>query len=349
MQIIKAVPTNIITGSLGAGKTTFVKRLLENKPAHERWAVLVNEFGEIGIDGALLAGQRSSANKDSSQGDTQNVFVREVPGGCMCCASGLPMQIALNQLLAIATPDRLLIEPTGLGHPKELLQILTSAHYRDVIQLQASVCLVDARKTSQQKWREHQTFIDQLQIADMIIATKSDLYANDDMPRLIDHLRKTLLLDTPVDIAIKGSMEIEVLSLLNKIAKNEASVSKPLLGVNESRQKQNYQDQSVDSLPNTPTTASNSGEGFHSHGWTWPSSVWLDYQKIIKTFEHLKVERIKGLLITTEGIFGFNGQGSELEINEYDEANESRLEIITDSESDLFDAVQIIHSAFPSS
>ncbi|WP_304438858.1 GTP-binding protein, partial [Oleiphilus sp. HI0086] len=99
------VPTNIITGFLGVGKTSAILNLLKQKPDNERWAVLVNEFGEIGVDGSLFQGQSSQE---------QGVFIKEVPGGCMCCASGLPMQIALNQLLSRAKPDRLLIEPTGL-------------------------------------------------------------------------------------------------------------------------------------------------------------------------------------------------------------------------------------------
>ena len=88
---ITAVPTNIITGFLGVGKTSAILHLLRYKPDNERWAVLVNEFGEIGVDGSLLQGRHAEAN---------GVFVREVPGGCMCCTAGLPMQIALNQLLA---------------------------------------------------------------------------------------------------------------------------------------------------------------------------------------------------------------------------------------------------------
>ena len=103
--------TNLITGFLGSGKTTTIRHLLANKPEHERWAVLVNEFGEIGIDGALLA--------DSG------AVLKEIPGGCMCCVNGLPMQVGLNMLLQQNKPDRLLIEPTGLGHPKQILSLLT--------------------------------------------------------------------------------------------------------------------------------------------------------------------------------------------------------------------------------
>ena len=98
--MIENIPTNIITGFLGVGKTTAITHLLKNKPEGERWAVLVNEFGEIGIDGSLIAGN------DSEQ---SGVFIREVPGGCMCCTAGLPMQMALTMLLAKAKPDRLLI------------------------------------------------------------------------------------------------------------------------------------------------------------------------------------------------------------------------------------------------
>ena len=71
-------------------KTTAILHLLTHKPSDERWAVLVNEFGEIGVDSSLLR-ERSS--------NERGMFIREVPGGCMCCASGLPMQVALNQLL----------------------------------------------------------------------------------------------------------------------------------------------------------------------------------------------------------------------------------------------------------
>lgn len=117
----RVVPTNVITGFLGVGKTSAILHLLSQKPVHERWAVLVNEFGEIGVDGSLFEGQHAKE---------QGIFIREVPGGCMCCASGLPMEIALNQLLAKAKPGSLTVEPTGLGHPKEVLQVLSAEYYK---------------------------------------------------------------------------------------------------------------------------------------------------------------------------------------------------------------------------
>jgi len=78
---------NLITGFLGSGKTTLLCHLLAARPAGEKWAVLVNEFGEIGIDGALLADRGAT--------------LKEIPGGCLCCVNGLPMQVGLNMLLKL--------------------------------------------------------------------------------------------------------------------------------------------------------------------------------------------------------------------------------------------------------
>jgi len=100
----QAIPVHIISGFLGAGKTTLLKHLLQQKPEQEIWAVLMNEFGQIGVDQQLLP-------------QDQGYAVKELLGGCLCCSSQLPMQIALSRLLSEVKPDRLFIEPTGLGIP----------------------------------------------------------------------------------------------------------------------------------------------------------------------------------------------------------------------------------------
>ncbi len=106
--------TNLITGFLGSGKTTSILHLLAQKPADEKWAVLVNEFGEVGIDGALLADSGALLK------DPRRLHVlRQWPAD-----AGWAEHPA-----ARGKPDRLLIEPTGLGHPKQILDILTAAVY----------------------------------------------------------------------------------------------------------------------------------------------------------------------------------------------------------------------------
>ena len=137
---LTGITTNIVTGFLGAGKSTAILDLISNKPTNENWAVLVNEFGEVGIDGGLLASNKS-----------KDVFIREVPGGCMCCTAGLPMLMAMNMLLARARPQRLIIEPTGLGHPTEVMNVLASEHYQDVLDIRATITLVSARKEKEER------------------------------------------------------------------------------------------------------------------------------------------------------------------------------------------------------
>jgi G3E family GTPase len=126
------IPTHLIAGPLGAGKTSLIRHLLAHKPAAERWAVLINEFGQIGLDQALLTS------------DQDGVSLAEIPGGCLCCVGGAPFQVGLGRLLRQARPDRLLIEPSGLGHPAELLRQLGEAPWRGVLAMQPAVLVLDA-------------------------------------------------------------------------------------------------------------------------------------------------------------------------------------------------------------
>ncbi|SFM42536.1 CobW family GTP-binding protein [Marinobacter zhejiangensis] len=165
------IPTNLILGFLGVGKTTAILDLLKRKPETETWAVLVNEFGAVGVDGAVLA--------------ERGAVVREVPGGCMCCVAGLPMQIGLNRLIHQAKPDRLLIEPTGLGHPAQIISTLTDQHYADVLRLESVITLVDPRRLEDSRVLEHPQFLDQVSVADVLVANKLDLCSAKELERFL--------------------------------------------------------------------------------------------------------------------------------------------------------------------
>ncbi|MDH1731821.1 CobW-like GTP-binding protein [Pseudomonas chengduensis] len=130
--MLSQIPTHLIAGPLGAGKTTLIRHLLAQKPAGERWAVLINEFGQIGLDAALL-----------EQGD-DGIAMAEVAGGCLCCVNGAPFQVGLGRLLRKARPDRLLIEPSGLGHPAQLLAQLRQPPWLGVLAVQPALLVLDA-------------------------------------------------------------------------------------------------------------------------------------------------------------------------------------------------------------
>lgn len=325
MEKLNNIPTNIITGALGVGKTTLIHSLLKNKPENERWAILVNEFGEVGIDGSMLMGLSSK----SSANDTQDIFIKEVPGGCMCCTSGLPMQIALNLLLAQSKPDRLLIEPTGLGHPKEVLQTLTQSHYKDLLNVQATLTLIDARKLSNSRWRSHPTFQEQMQIADTLVVTKSDLYEEDHTNELAEYMSELGVSTTPIVFSDKGQIDVQLLGQRAQLEDIE--------GINEKASAhQHAPSQEASNTLIAPDTGYqrfvNSGQSYFSRGWLCSRQMRFNYQTCHQLFKTIEVERLKAVLITDEGVISFNKDHETFHETRLENAFDSRIELITNNE-----------------
>lgn len=165
-------PVNLITGFLGVGKTTALLHLLTRRPPGARWAVLVNEFGQVGIDGATLS--------------HAGVALREVPGGCICCSAQLPLRVTLTRLLREVRPERLLIEPTGLGHPAGVIDVLRSEGLASAVELRNVICLVDPRQLNDEKYRGLETYQDQLALADVLVANKCDLATPEQLQTFTD-------------------------------------------------------------------------------------------------------------------------------------------------------------------
>ena len=308
---ITSIPTNIITGFLGVGKTSAILHLLHNKPTNERWAVLVNEFGKIGVDGSLFQGQQAEAT---------DVFIREVPGGCMCCAAGLPMQFALNQLLRQAQPQRLLIEPTGLGHPLEVLQTLASEHYLNVLAIEKVITLVDARKLSDTRYTEHATFNQQIAIADLVVGNKQDLYAADDKTKLAAYVKAQGASDTQVIFAEQGAFQpcwLEGKTRTNPPVPQHHDAESAATPLDESPIANKTYQQAV-----------NQGEGFTSIGWHFPLGTVFERTKLLAFFQTLQVERLKAVFITNQGPRGYNLTSDGLNETTLDTCAENRIEII---------------------
>ena len=321
MPTIKNIPTNIITGFLGVGKSTAIMHLLKQKPENERWAVLVNEFGEVGIDGSIFKG---------NAGEESGIFIREVPGGCMCCTTGVPMQIALNMLLAKSKPDRLLIEPTGLGHPKEVLTTLRSEHYKNVLDIQRTITLVDARKAQDSRYTSHPVFQQQLEIADTIIASKADLYDQQNFQNLEDYLASVFPNHSKqVYQVVNGELSIERLAG-ESLASSEVEHShhhKASL-VEEPAPLGEFQ-----FPPKGFITVKNQGEGFYSQGWIFKPELIFDKASLYNLLISTEAERLKAVFITDIGVIAYNKAESVLTELALDEALDSRIELISDDES----------------
>lgn len=336
-----AIPTNIITGFLGTGKTSLIKQLLILKPKDERWAILVNEFGEVGIDGAFFKGRPED-----------NIYIREVPGGCMCCTSGLPMQIALNQLISYAKPHRLLIEPTGVGHPKEVLAALQQPHYQDVFDIQATLTLVDARVIAQPRYRENLIYQEQLSIADRIIATKTDLYKGDEVGHLKSYLAEQGLANTPLTMLDNPLVSLSILAgRIGSVTVKELALSdKPEhKHAQEHRHEHEHDESLVDDLQQAlqrtgRVTIENAAQGFSSQGWIFNGDKIFDFTQAMNLLSVVEVDRLKAVLITEKGIFGFDKVDEVLTCIELDESPDSRLEIIDADATRISTAVNKLES-----
>ncbi|MGO2240432.1 MAG: CobW family GTP-binding protein [Halomonas sp.] len=161
MSGLTKVPVHIITGFLGSGKTTLIHSLIEQKPVDEKWAILVNEFGQIGIDQAMFDAR-------------DDVLVKGLPGGCLCCQLAFVLQAALVNLLARSKPDRVIIEPSGLGHPAGLLDLLRGEAFHEVVEVRDIIATLDPRRLDDARARQHDTFRDQLDMADAVALTMLD-------------------------------------------------------------------------------------------------------------------------------------------------------------------------------
>jgi len=308
--------TNLITGFLGSGKTTTILHLLASKPRDEKWAVLVNEFGEVGIDGALLA--------DSG------ALLKEIPGGCMCCVNGLPMQVGLNTLLRQAKPDRLLIEPTGLGHPKQILDMLTADVYQPWIDLKATLCLLDARQLLDERAVNNDNFRDQLAAADIVIANKSDR-ANDQSRQALTDWQQAHASGREVVLTQKGEIDI---SLLDRPRQNLRELP---ASAEHSHTHAANRGLAALSLPGHQRwrRSVNSGQGYFACGWIFDADTVFDTIGILEWARLAPVSRVKGVLRIAEGLVRINRQGDDLHIETQNVAPpDSRIELINSEETD---------------
>jgi G3E family GTPase len=158
------IKTWLVSGFLGAGKTTFIMEQLNRSGA--RVAVLVNEFGELGIDGALI---RSRGGID----------VVELPGGCICCSQKEGLAESVLRIAAQLKPEFLLIEPSGIAESSEVLKVLTAPSLNGVIRLDAAIAVIDAETFLEFSAPDTfgTFFLDQITNADLILVNKTDLVA----------------------------------------------------------------------------------------------------------------------------------------------------------------------------
>ncbi|HIG79984.1 MAG TPA: GTP-binding protein [Cycloclasticus sp.] len=291
-QPLTAIPTHVFMGFLGSGKTSAILNLFETKPADEHWAVLVNEYGQLGIDGAHY--------------QSQGITVKEIPGGCMCCASGVPMQVAINKLLKQSRPDRLFVETSGLGHPDGVLKTLNGEHFQKALSLKASFCLLDPEKLLNPARYANGLLEQQIALADILIANKVDLAstpAMDKFDSLVEHclVPKLIVAKTSFGVIDSNWLELE-----------------PVVG----------REKDAVSL-NATLSADEPTVSVFSRAFNLEQLFCR--QKLEELFKRTQPTRIKAICQTDNGWLLFNGEGERLTMTIIQGQQQSRFDIILES------------------
>ena len=160
------IKINVISGFLGAGKTTLIRKLLTGSLRNEKVVLLENEYGDIGVDGAFL--------KDVG------ITVTELNAGCICCTLAGDFQAAIDQLIDTYHPTRILVEPTGVGKLSEILSAIEKAKQRHSdIEVGGSATVVDAGKCRIYVKNFGEFFVDQVKSASTVIFSRTQLLSND--------------------------------------------------------------------------------------------------------------------------------------------------------------------------
>ena len=158
---VKKTKVHLISGFLGTGKTTALKSLMAQKNPDEKWVIIVNEFGEIGIDGAVLS--------------DNGIPVAEIAGGCLCCVAGPQMSNTVAKMLRDVAPDRLMIEASGLAHAASVIDELKTPPLDQSLEIGAVFTVVDPRQFVSPDYAQQALYKDQIGVCDVLVASKTDL------------------------------------------------------------------------------------------------------------------------------------------------------------------------------
>lgn len=304
----RAVPTHILSGFLGAGKTTLLKALLAQKPANETWAVLMNEFGQIGVDQNLLPQQAGFA-------------IHELLGGCLCCTSQLPMHITLSRLIQEKQPDRLFIEPTGLGHPAQLLEQLTEPHWQNSIAMRSLVTVLDGSRLHDLAWTQQHLYADQLKAAQIIVVSHADAMQPQDeqaMQKLQQEYQaygKTWLKAEQGQIGLQ-QLDQAYIATQRKI--------QPLL--QQQRSNESKQPAVIKQLPYHYVETA---QGYSVAGWKLPKRWQFNFYDLLDLLcEQQEWLRIKAIFYTDQGWKSFNFNPEQFNYQSTEEQLDNRVEVI---------------------
>ena len=191
---------DIVSGFLGAGKTTLIKKLLKEALADTKVVLIENEFGEIGIDGGFL--------KEAG------IEIKEMNSGCICCSLVGDFGTSLREVLDTYTPERVLIEPSGVGKLSDVMKAVQEAMADRDVELSSAVAVVDACKCKTYIKNFGEFFINQIEYAGTIVLSRTDKLSEDKLAACVEMIRKhnekATIITTPWD-SLEGKDILETI------------------------------------------------------------------------------------------------------------------------------------------
>ena len=191
---------DIISGFLGAGKTTFIKKLLQEAIAGEQVVLIENEFGEIGIDGGFL--------KDAG------IEIREMNSGCICCSLVGDFGKSLEEVLTKYHPDRVIIEPSGVGKLSDVMKAVVDVASELEVVLNSAVTIVDAQKCKMYRKNFGEFFNNQIENAGTVVLSRTDIAPADKVDLAVEIIRElnpnASVITTPCE-QLSGKQLLEII------------------------------------------------------------------------------------------------------------------------------------------
>ena len=191
---------DIISGFLGAGKTTFIKKLLQEAVSGEQVVLIENEFGEIGIDGGFL--------KDAG------VEIREMNSGCICCSLVGDFGQSLKEVLTTYHPDRIIIEPSGVGKLSDVMKAVKDVAAEIQVTLNSAVTIVDAQKCKMYRKNFGEFFNNQIENAGTVVLSRTDIAPADKVDLAVEIIRElnpgAVIVTTPCE-ELSGKQLLEII------------------------------------------------------------------------------------------------------------------------------------------
>ena len=180
---------DVVSGFLGAGKTTFIKRLVEGNKDKGKTIIIENEFGEIGIDGGFL--------KNSG------IEIKEMNSGCICCSLAGDFEASLRELLSMYEPNRVIIEPSGVGKLSDVLKAIADVEKDLHVESNSAITVVDVKKCKMYMKNFGEFFNNQIQFANTIILSRTDLVDNKKIEEAVALIKNinpdATIVTTPLD------------------------------------------------------------------------------------------------------------------------------------------------------